>query len=64
MNWIKTSERLPPKDKSVLLVTTYGLIYCGKERYGNLGEPSQDVYAYRCDSSGRFANVRSRGNEH
>ena len=45
-----------PKDKSVMLFTPYGLIYCGKLRYGNLGEPSQDTYAWRCDSSGRFAN--------
>lgn len=45
-----------PKDKSVLLYTPYGLMYCGRWRYGTLGEPQQDVLAWRCDSSGRFAD--------
>ena len=31
-------------------------IYCGRWRHGYLGEPQQDVFAWRCDSSGRFAN--------
>jgi hypothetical protein len=46
-----------PKDVSVLLYCNeYLPIYCGRKRYGNLGEPQQDVFAWRCDSSGRFAN--------
>jgi hypothetical protein len=45
-----------PKDRSVLLVVAgMGLpIYCGRERYGTLGEPQQGEFAWRCDSSGRF----------
>jgi len=31
-------------------------LYCGRWRHGYLGEPSQDVFAWRCDSSGRYAN--------
>jgi hypothetical protein len=31
-------------------------IYCGRWRHGDLGEPQQGVFAWRCDSSGRFAN--------
>lgn len=42
--------------RSVLLYTPYGLIYVGRQRTGRLGEPSQSEYAWRCDSSGRFAN--------
>jgi len=45
-----------PKDRSILLFASYGLIYCGRKRYGHLGEPSQDQHEWRCDSSGRFAN--------
>lgn len=47
-----------PKDRSVLLccANTTLPIYCGRYRYGNLGEPQQDILAWRCDSSGRFAN--------
>lgn len=45
-----------PKGRSVLLFAPYGLIYCGRKRYGNLGEPQQDAQEWRCDSSGRFAN--------
>jgi len=45
-----------PKDTSVLLYTFFGLIYCGRERYGNLGEPNQREFMWRCDSSGRYAN--------
>ena len=56
MNWqpIETA----PKGNSVLLcvVGTVIPIYCGKQRYGNLGEPQGDEYRWRCDSSGRFAN--------
>ena len=46
-----------PKDKSVMLHCR-GFIpfYCGRKRYGNLGEPQQSELAWRCDSSGRFAN--------
>lgn len=45
-----------PKDGSVLLYLPYGLMYCGRKRYGQLGEPQQDEFVWRCDSSGRFAN--------
>lgn len=53
-------ETLPDslKEKSVLLVVagTRLPIYCGRKRFGNLGEPSQGKFAWRCDSSGRFSN--------
>lgn len=47
-----------PANVSVLLgsINKYVPIYCGRQRYGMLGEPQQDVFAWRCDSSGRFAN--------
>ena len=54
MNWqpIETA----PKDRSVMLYTVYGLIDCGRRRFGNLGEPQRQCLEWRCDSSGRFAN--------
>lgn len=45
-----------PKNQSVMLAMKCGPIYCGRQRYGNLGEPSQDTFAWRCDSSGTFGN--------
>lgn len=47
-----------PEDVSVLLATDRGYVpmYCGRLRFGSMGEPSQDTLAWRCDSSGRFAN--------
>lgn len=46
-----------PKHESVLLYSgKFTPIYCGRKRYGLLGEPQQDVFAWRCDSSGRFAH--------
>jgi hypothetical protein len=45
-----------PVNKSIMLFLPRGPIYCGRKRYGNLGEPQQDAYEWRCDSSGRFAN--------
>lgn len=30
--------------------------YIGRYRYGDIGEPSPDVKAWRCSSSGRFAH--------
>lgn len=45
-----------PRDRSIMLIMRSGLIYCGRLRYGQLGEPSQEEFAWRCDSSGRFAN--------
>ena len=47
-----------PKDINVLLCVAgaYTPIYCGRLRYGTLGEPQQDVFAWRCSSSGRFTN--------
>jgi hypothetical protein len=43
-----------PKDVSVLLKSNSGIYFVGRRRYGNLGEPTQDIFAWRCDSSGRF----------
>lgn len=47
-----------PKGVRVLLACagTCIPIYCGHQRYGGMGEPQQEVFAWRCDSSGRFAN--------
>jgi hypothetical protein len=48
-----------PKDKSLLLYRNrFTPIYVGKKRYGNLGEHQQDVFAWRCDSSGRVADPK------
>lgn len=50
---IETAQR----DKSLLLYCVAPIpIYCGRHRYGEFGEPQRDVLAWRCDSSGRFAN--------
>ena len=47
-----------PKDRSVILGVDAecGAVYIGRQRFGYLGEPSQDTYAWRCDSSGRFSS--------
>ncbi len=47
-----------PKGPSILLCCagTYVPIYCGQFRSGRMGEPQQDQRAWRCDSSGKFAN--------
>ena len=46
-----------PKGESVLLYCRgFASVYCGRKRYGNLGEPQQSEFAWRCDSSGRFAS--------
>ncbi len=45
-----------PKDKSILLYTTYGVTYCGRYRAGEYDDPQPREVAWRCDSSGRFAN--------
>lgn len=47
-----------PRGISVLLACagTHVPIYCGRQRYGALGEPQQGAFAWRCDSSGTFAN--------
>ena len=48
-----------PKDKSVLLYCNkYVPIYYGRKRYGTYGEPSQDSFEWRCDSSGRYATPK------
>ena len=41
-------------DKSVLLLTSTGFMYCGRKRYGNWDEPQPSELAWRCDSSGKF----------
>lgn len=51
------SMETAPKNRSVMLwAGEHTPVYIGKERYGTLGEPAQTVYAWRCDSSGCFAN--------
>jgi len=46
-----------PKDTEVLLYCNKFIpLYIGKKRYGGFGEPQQDVFAWRCSSSGRFAD--------
>lgn len=46
-----------PKDKSVMLYAGELVpIYFGRKRYGTLGEPNQDHHAWRCNSSGCYAN--------
>lgn len=47
-----------PKGKSVLLrMAGPGVtVYVGRQRYGQPGEPQQDAFEWRCDSSGRYAN--------
>lgn len=47
-----------PKGQSVLLKVegTVVPVYVGRQRYGQLGEPQQDEFAWRCDSSGRYAH--------
>lgn len=49
-------ETAPKLGSPILLFTSYGLIYCGQWRHGLLGEPQQSVVAWRCSSSGRFAD--------
>lgn len=56
-NWNSVENQTPPKNKSSIMLVMGGQMFIGKRRYGNLGEPSQDVFAYRCDSSGRFVDV-------
>lgn len=46
-----------PAGKSVMLYCNKNLpIYCGKQRYGTLGEPQRNEFAWRCDSGGTYAN--------
>lgn len=56
MKWMPIESA--PKGRSVMLGSPGNRhpIYCGQQRYGVLGEPSQDVFAWRCDSSGRFTS--------
>jgi len=57
--WIKMSTREPERiGKAVLLKFPSGIICSGRKRYGVLGEPSQDTYAYRCDCCGRFSTPK------
>jgi len=55
MQW-KPIDTVPmnTKGESTLLKTKQGLVFSGKKRYGNRGEPQQDVYAWRADCCGRF----------
>jgi hypothetical protein len=44
-----------PKDKSVLLFNKHSkTMWIGRKRYGLFGEPQQEAFVWRCDSSGRF----------
>ena len=45
-----------PKGDVLLYCNKHIPIYVGRQRYGNLGEPSQDKFAWRCSGSGRYAN--------
>jgi hypothetical protein len=47
-----------PTGRSVLLATrgSSAPMYCGRLRFGTMGEPQQNERAWRCDSSGRFAH--------
>ncbi len=44
-----------PKGETILLLFRWGIAASGKARYGNLGEPSQDTFDWRCDCCGRFS---------
>lgn len=53
MDTVKPTE----KDGDVVLYSMHMRIYwIGRLRYGGIGEPQQDEFAWRCASSGRFAN--------
>jgi hypothetical protein len=54
--WICITDQLPPDDY-VLLLFSSGVVCQGRQRYGNLGEPSQDKYEYRASCCGRFGGV-------
>lgn len=55
-NWIKFEDRQPNNSHAkILMKFSSGIICSGSLRYGHLGEPSQDTYAWRCDCCGRFA---------
>ena len=56
IEWNAIGDKQPPKDKSVLIKFFGGVIAMGRERYGNLGEPQQSEFAWRCDCCGRFAH--------
>ena len=47
-----------PRNRSVLLACPGSSVklYCGRERWGGRGEPQPNEFAWRCDSSGTFAN--------
>lgn len=47
-----------PKDRSIILGVAGGHVpnYIGRWRTGEMYEPSPYNWAWRCDSSGRFAN--------
>lgn len=46
-----------PTDRSIILGVADSFVpnYIGRFRFGNLGEPQPHEQAWRCDSSGRFA---------
>ena len=54
IEYARTDKNAP----SVLLGGESSLVprYCGRWRYGTLGEPSTETIAWRCDSSGRFGH--------
>lgn len=55
MKW-RPIETAPKKESVLLYAGEFCPMYCGKKRYGELGEPQQDMFAWRCDSSGTFTN--------
>lgn len=53
------SVDVAPVGKSVLV---YGgdhyPLYCGRKRFGTLGETQQGTFGWRCDTSGKFADAK------
>lgn len=57
IEWIKGE---PPKNERTYLLKFNSDIICsGEYRYGRLGEPDQDVLAWRCDCCGRYATPKA-----
>lgn len=46
-----------PRDRVLLLINAAGVVYSGRVRYGNLGEPHQDCFEWRAECCGRFGGA-------
>jgi len=53
--WVSVEDRPIPKGDDVLLRFKTGLIAQGSKRYGQLGEPKQDEFAFRTRCCGKFS---------